>query len=93
MAPLYYTFHLRNPAAIEGYDATDYTRPEQVEALVSALEEHRTPMIVLRQSGQILTPSGLLSDHLEPFRRYVLANYGVTKRFVTGDDVWLRKAR
>jgi hypothetical protein len=92
MAPFYYTFHLRNPAPIEGYDATEYTRPEQVSALVQSLEAHRTPMIVLRGSQQFLTTTGLPSDHLGPFRAYLLANYKVTERFATGDDVWQRNS-
>jgi hypothetical protein len=91
MAPFYYTFHLRNPAPIEGYDPTDYTRPEQVSALVLALEKHKTPLIVLRWSPQFLMPTGLPSDHLGPFRSYLLDNYEVTKSFATGDDVWTRK--
>jgi hypothetical protein len=90
LAPLYYTFRLRNPAPIEGYDTTDYTRPEQVQALVESLEAHRTPMIVLRGSAQLLKSTGLPSDHLGPFRAFLLTNYEVTKRFDTGDDVWER---
>jgi hypothetical protein len=90
LPPLYYPFHMRNPAAIEGGDDSEYTRPEQVTALVGALESHHVPLLVLRQSRSFLQAKDSPSDHLGPFRAYLTHNYQLTKTFPTGDDVWQR---
>lgn len=90
LPPLNYAFHTLNPAAIEGYDTTDYTRPEQVAALVGALDRHRVPLLVIRQSRDLLRATGAPSDHLGPLRAYVADNYQLVKTFPIGDDVWQR---
>jgi hypothetical protein len=90
LPPLHYAFHMRNPAAIEGYETTNYTRPEQVAALVEALERRQVPLLVIRQSRDLLRATDSPSDHLGPFRTYVISNYRLTKSFPTGDDVWQR---
>jgi len=88
MPPFYTPFHMRNPAATESIETTEYTRPEQVAALIHALESHPVPMLILRQFGDFLRPSNLPSDHIEPFRIYLTKNYRVTQTFPTGDEVW-----
>jgi hypothetical protein len=90
MAPMYPPFHLQNPAAIDGFDASEYTRPEQVTALVHALEKHRLPLLILHRSANLLRPTGSPSDHLQPFRVYLCQNYRLTRTFATKDDVWER---
>jgi hypothetical protein len=90
LPPLYYAFHMRNPAAMEGWDASEYTRPEQVTALVEALESHHVPLLVLRRPGDYLWAKNSPSDHLEPLRAYVSQKYQHTKTFSTGDEIWLR---
>jgi hypothetical protein len=92
MAPLYPPFHLQNPAAIDGFDPSEYTRPEQIDALVQALEKRRLPLLMLHQSTiDLLRPTGSPSDHLQPFRVYLCHNYRLTRTFATKDDVWERK--
>jgi hypothetical protein len=81
---------MRNPAPIEGFHASEYTRPQQVIALIDALESRRVPLIVLRDSNEFLHVSTSPSDHLTPFRVYLIRNYQVVKKFSTGDDVWRR---
>jgi hypothetical protein len=81
---------MRNPAPIEGFHASEYTRPQQVIALIDALESRRVPLIVLRESNEFLHVSGSPSDHLTPFRVYLIRNYQVVRKFSTGDDVWRR---
>jgi hypothetical protein len=88
MPPFYTPFHLRNPAATESIDPTEYTRPEQVAALVRALESNPVPVLILRQSAELLHPARASSDHLDPFRAYLLKNYHLTRTFQNGDDVW-----
>lgn len=90
LATLYSAFHMKNPAAIEGYDPSEYTRPEQALALVDALASHPVPLLVLRRSREFLRATESPSDHLGPFREYVSRNYRLIKTFPTGDDVWQR---
>jgi hypothetical protein len=90
LPPLHFAFHLRNAAAIEGVTASEYTRPEQVVALVESLESHQTPMLVLTRSREYIWVKDSPSDHLGPFRAYVSRNYQITKTFSTGDEVWQR---
>ncbi len=56
MPPFYTSFHLLNPAATETVETTEYTRPEQVAALIRALESHPVPILILRQSATFLVP-------------------------------------
>ena len=90
LPPLYYAFHMRNPAAIEGFHPSEYTRPRQVVALIEALESYCVPLIVIRQSRDFLAVRASPRDPLTPFRIYLTRNYQLTKTFVTGDDVWRR---
>lgn len=92
LPPLYSAFHMRNPSAVEGIHNSEYSRPEQLTALVASLEAHRVPLLVLRQwrdplPAQDSSPS---SDRLSPIRAYVSRNYRLTKTFPSGDDVWER---
>jgi hypothetical protein len=88
MAPMYLPLHLLNPTAVEGFDPSEYTRPEWVVAGVQALRAHLVPLIILRVSDQYLLPVD--SPHLDPFRHYLRQNYRLTRTFPNGDDVWER---
>ncbi len=87
LAPLYFSFHVRNAAAIEGVHDSDYTRPEQVSALMDALETHRVRLLVLRGWHDLLHEKKSPTDHLDPLRIYIGQHYRVTKTFSTGDEV------
>jgi hypothetical protein len=87
LAPLYFSFHVRNAAAIEGVHDSDYTRPEQVSALMDALETHRVRLLVLRGWHDLLHEKKSPTDHLDPLRSYIGQHYRVTKTFSTGDEV------
>jgi hypothetical protein len=88
MQPMYVPLHLVNPTAVEGFDPSEYTRPEWVVAGVQALRAHPVPLIILRTSDYYLLPKG--SPHLDPFRDYLRQNYRLTRTFPNGDDVWER---
>jgi hypothetical protein len=88
MQPMYVPLHLLNPTAVEGFDPSEYTRPEWVVAGVQALRTHLVPLIILRASDYYLLPTG--SPRLDPFRDYLRQNYRVTRTFPNGDDVWER---
>jgi hypothetical protein len=90
LSPLYYAFHMRNPALIEGFHASEYTRPQQVIELIDALQSHRVPLIVIRQSNDFLRATASPADHLTLFRIYLSRNYQVVRNVATGDDVWWR---
>ena len=89
--PMYLPFKLVNPASIDGFEPSEYTRPEQVTDLQQALESHRTPMIILSSTKKYPLSTGLPSDHLAPFRDYLYKNYSQTQTLATGDEAWERK--
>lgn len=91
-APFCFSLHLLNPAAIEGFDRSPYSRPEQIAALVQALDVRRVPMLMLYRTQIYLWPKKSPSDPLDPLRGYVHRNYELVKTFPSGDEVWMRKA-
>ena len=91
MPPLYLPFHMQNPAAIEGFVPSEYTRPEQAAALVQALHSHDVPLLILPSGREYPRWTGLPSDHLAPFRNYLCQNYQLSFVFGTGDEVWERR--
>jgi hypothetical protein len=89
--PMYLPFHLRNVGPIDGVDPSEYTRPEQVTALLQALEAHPVPLMIMPSEKKYPIPKGLPSDHLGPLRDYFCRNYRTTRTFATGDEVWERR--
>ncbi len=89
--PMYLPFHLRNPGPVDGLDVSEYTRPEQVTALVQGLEAHQVPLMILASEEQYPLATGLPSNHLAPFRDYLCQNYQRTSIFATGDELWQRR--
>ena len=89
--PMHLPFQLMNPAAIDGFAPSEYTRPEQVTEMVRALQAHPTPLMILSSTKKYPLSTGLPSDHLGPFRDYLYGNYRLTQTFATGDEVWERK--
>ena len=90
--PMYLPFRLLNPAQDGGLDTSEYTRPEQVTALVKALETHPVPLMIMPSSKKYPLRTGSPSDHLAPFRDYLCRNYDQTQTFATGDEVWERRS-
>jgi hypothetical protein len=90
-APFYFALHLRNPAAIEGLDTSSYSRPEQIAALVRAIDAHRVPILMLWRTQAFLWPKRSPSDPLDPFRACVRRDYTLVQTFPSGDEVWMRK--
>lgn len=81
---------LRNPTGVPFVTATDYTRPEQVRAVVEALDKYRVRFVLWPLHLDI--PTGpLLSHHLAPLRAYLHRHYRVIKSFEDFDQVWERK--
>ncbi len=88
----YFPLGLRNPAAVPYVTATDYTRPEQVQNVVGALEMHRVRFVFwsvwLDVPGDY-RPEG---DHLGPLRSYLRQHYHVVTTFSDADfeQAWER---
>lgn len=89
---LYYPFKLSNPAEVPFLTATEYTRPEQVQQLISALEQRRVQFVLW--SLWLDVPQHLPFDksRLEPLRRYLRSRYHITRGFGGPDyeEVWER---
>lgn len=90
MAPMYSGLHLRNPAAIESVHDSEYTRPEQVTALIDALESHRVQILVVTPMYDPFHKASSPHDHLDPLRAYIKRNYRPTKSFQTNHVAWER---
>ena len=91
MPPMYLPFRMQNPTPIEGFLPSEYTRPEQVAAMVQALQSHDVPLVILASGSKYPRATGLASDHLAPFRDYLCQNYQLTGVFATGDEVWKKR--
>jgi hypothetical protein len=88
--PVLFAFGLQNPAPIDVFIPAEYTRPEQVNATIQALETYRVPMLMLNRQmyGQFVAMSA--SDHLDPLRAYLRQNYRLTRQFENQDELWER---
>jgi hypothetical protein len=87
---MYLPLKLRNPTPVEALGPSEYTRPEQVAAVIRALEKDRVPLLILRRSMYVPHALGYAADHLRLFQEYLYRNYRLTKTFSTGDEVWER---
>ncbi|HET6207734.1 MAG TPA: hypothetical protein VFD98_13055 [Terracidiphilus sp.] len=88
MPPFYMPFRLQNPSTIQSFHTSEYTRPEDVAALVPALQRHDVPIIILASEEKYPLTVGGASNHLGPFVSYLRANYRETRTFANGDEVW-----
>ena len=91
--PLQFALGVRNPAPIDALAPFDYTRPEQVTAMIQALEQNKVPLLMINR-GMLSWPGATpASDHLGPLRAYLACHYRVTKSFQTDDQLWERSER
>ena len=88
MPPLYVSFQLQNLAPNESLDTSEYTRPEDVAAVLRALQEHDVPIIILSSERQYPLTVNSPSNHAMAFVAYLHANYRLTSTFATGDELW-----
>jgi hypothetical protein len=81
-----FLLHLRNPARVPFLRPTDYTRPEEVDDLVQALEAHQVRFVSWYPGLDVSGPG----DHLAPVLLYLHDHYHVAKTFINGDKIWER---
>ena len=80
---------LRNAAPAPFVMPSDYTPPEQAEAVTRAIDREKVPLLVLRPVFYMPVERGA-HDHLQNFRQYLYANYRMAKVFANGDEAWVR---
>ena len=90
MPPYTLPLALKNPTPIEAPAPGDYSRPEQIAAVVEGLERTQTEILLLRPAMYIPNLLGYKADHLQPFHDYLFWHYRRTRLFATGDEVWER---
>jgi hypothetical protein len=92
LPPLALGLELRNPTPMAEISTGEYTRPEQVDAIMRGIESAKVPVIVLRPEMYSPNLQNRLADHLQPFRDYLYLHYRKTKSFPSGDEIWERVA-
>ena len=84
-----FALRLRDPSRVPFLRPTDYTRPEEVEDAIRALEQHRVRFVgwYAGLEDEITDPAG---DHLGPLRAYLREHYHVAVSFSNSDQIWER---
>jgi hypothetical protein len=90
MPPMYLPLKLHNPTPVEALGPSEYTRPEQVAAVIQGIEKERVPLMILRPPMYVPHSLGYSVEYLRPFEQYLDRNYRLIKTFSTGDEVWQR---
>ena len=81
-----FVLSLESPGPLDYVTAHAFTRPEQVQQLISSMEAHRTQFIYLYPELYGPPPA---DDNLEPLRQYIAQNYHLAKADAAG-KVWER---
>lgn len=87
---MYFPLALRNPAPISYVTPTDFTRPEQVQAVIEGLDRHSVRYVVWSREVDLRTRNRPQADHLGPLRAYLWSHYRMAKVFSNFDVVWER---
>ena len=83
----YFHLNLRNPGPVSFITPYEYTRPDEVQAILAGLERHRVKIVLWTPS--LDTPENPLGDHLGPLRGYLRSRYHVARDFPEF-EVWRR---
>jgi hypothetical protein len=93
-ADTYVPLELQNPTPVPYVTNTDYTRPEQVQQVIRALDIRQVQLVVwggaYMDIPRQVPPS---HDHLGPLRAYLRDHYRLVKIFPDGEEVWQRCSR
>ncbi len=89
---LYYPFKLRNPAEVPFLTASGYTRPAQVQQVISSLERRRVRFVLWQIWLGFPQHSPSNTSILDPLRSYLRSRYHITRGFGAPDyeEVWER---
>jgi hypothetical protein len=75
----YFILNLRNPGPVAFITPYEYTRPEEVQALLAGLDQHQVR--ILLWTPMLDLPSNPQGDHLRPLRRYIRDHYHLSQTF------------
>lgn len=92
IAPISLPLGLECPAPIQQPGPWGYYRPEHIARSITALEEQRVPLLVLRSYSQYENTSGYDAMRLQELQKYIEMHYHQVRRFSMGDQVWQRNA-
>jgi hypothetical protein len=84
--PEAFALSLESPGPLDFVTPSEFTRPQQVDALLSSMTDHRTRYIFVYPE---LTAPALARDNLGSFRQYLAMNYHVAKTVSSG-QIWQR---
>jgi len=76
-----FALSLESPGPLDFVTTTEFTRPQQIEALLLSMTNHRTRYIYLYPSLTAPIPT---KNNLEPFLKYLGKNYHVVEIFPDG---------
>ena len=83
----YFILQLRNPGPVAFITPYEYTRPEEVQALLAGLEQHHVKTLLWTPALDV--PTSSQGDHLPPLRLYIRQHYHVSSTFPEY-QVWTR---
>ncbi len=83
----YFLLGLRNPGPVPFVTPYEYTRPGEVQDIVTGLEVHRVKIVLW--TSLLDTSENPQGDHLGPLRAYIQSHYHVS-RGLPEFEVWLR---
>ena len=90
IAPISLPLGLQCPAPIQQPGPWAYYRQEHIARSITALEDHRIPLLVLRPYSRFENTPGYDATRLHELEKYVAMHYHMTRQFSTGDQVWER---
>jgi hypothetical protein len=84
-----FALRLRDPSRVPFLRPTDYTRPEEVQDAVQALEKQHVQFVEWGEGldTEIVDPAG---NHLAPLRTYLREHYHLAITFSNSDEIWVR---
>ncbi len=83
----YFLLNLRNPGPVPFITPYEYTRPEEVQELLTGLETKQVKIVLWTSALDL--PTNPQGDHLGPLRIYIRNHYHLTRSFPEY-EVWSR---
>jgi hypothetical protein len=93
VTPIYIPLRLHSPAPIDPPGPWSYSRPEQIAAMIAAVEANKVPVLILSAYSDDKSIWSYRADNLRPLRIYLDAHYRHVKTFanVLKNEAWMRK--
>lgn len=87
-----FDLRLQNVGRVPFLRPTDYTRPEEVQDTVQALEKFKVRFVSWYGGldHEKVPTSQSQGNHLGPVRRYLQEHYHIAQTFANGDQIWER---